>query len=224
MEIRVWDSWIRFFHWSFALAVIFLLVSGETGFQFLDWHRQVGEFVLLLVVFRFLWGFFGSSNTSLLSLVSDPRLAIAHVAQLIRGDAHQTRGHNAAGGWAVLAMLLLVAFQAISGLFIADEDELIEGVFYGWLDSDSSEELLRLHHLNAEFLMILVGVHLFAVLFYWLRAKQNLIKPMITGSMRWTQSESPPDIQWSPGWVGLIVFAVCLGVLAWGLDWIRFFQ
>jgi len=222
MLIRVWDGWTRSFHWCFAAAVIFLLFSGETGFLFFEWHKQIGEFVLLLLLFRVLWGTFGSSNARLFSLVSNPKHALSHLAKLIRGKVYQERGHNAAGGWAVLLMLLLVGFQAVSGLFIADEDELIEGTFYGLLGSDITDQLLQLHHLNAKFLMALVGTHIFMVFFYLLRAKQNLIKPMITGRMSWTQSGSAPPVNWVPFPVGLVLFFVCLGVVGWGLGWFRF--
>lgn len=220
--IRVWDIWTRTFHWCFASAVIFLLISGETGWLFFDWHRSIGEFVLLLVVFRLLWGFFGSSNSRLLPLVSNPRLAFSHIVELIRGNALQVRGHNAAGGWAVLAMLLLVSFQAASGLFIADEDELIEGKFYGLIDYELSEKLLHLHHLNARFLIIFTCLHVFMILFYLLRARQNLIKPMITGQMLWKQSNTPPTIRWTPVWIGMLLFLSCLAALGWGLDWFPF--
>ena len=141
----IWDIWIRVFHWSFAATVIFLLVSGETGFLFFDWHKFVGEFVLALLLFRIVWGFVGSSNARLIVLFVNPQRAINHLLHLIRGGVSQERGHNAAGGWAVVVMLVLIAFQAISGLFIADEDELIEGAFYGSVDYGISERLLQMH-------------------------------------------------------------------------------
>lgn len=220
--IRIWDFWIRSFHWCLAASVIFLLISGETGFQFFEWHRNVGEFVLLLVLFRIVWGIAGSSNAKLHTLVSHPRSAFNHLVHLLRGNTQQERGHNAAGGWAVLAMLLLIGFQAISGLFIADEDELIEGAFYGALGSDLSEQLLHLHHLNAELLLILVGVHVLMVFVYLFRAKQNLIIPMITGRMRWTQQLAVPEVRLAPAWLGFVLALVCLGVVGFSLGWFAF--
>lgn len=217
--VRIWDIWIRTFHWALAASVTFLLISGETGFLFIEWHRKVGEFVLLLIAFRLLWSFFGSSNSRLTALFTQPQRAFTHLKHLLSGDVPQERGHNAAGGWAVLTMLFLVSFQAISGLFIADEDELIEGALYGVLDYDVSEQLLRLHQLNAELLMILVGIHVVMVLIYLIRARQNLIMPMMTGRLRWLNTTKPPTVRFASNWIGLVLFVACAALIGWGLRW-----
>lgn len=218
-DIRVWDIWIRIFHWVLVVSVGFLLISGETGFLFFDWHRNVGEWVLVLLLFRVIWGFIGSSNTSLVGLIVNPLKAFSHLAQLLRGTTAQTRGHNAAGGWAVIIMLLAILFQAISGLFIADEDELIEGVFYGELSSGASEQLLHLHHLNAEFIMVLVAVHIAMIFFYLIRAGQNLIKPMLTGRMGWHADQQPPAATFASPIIGLVLICVCAGVVGFIVGW-----
>ncbi len=222
LMVRIWDLWIRTFHWALALSVTFMLYSGNTGFLFFEWHRRIGEFILLLIVFRILWSVLGSSNSKLLPLVAHPQRALTHLRHLISGTVPQERGHNAAGGWAVLAMLSLIAFQAISGLFIADEDELIEGAFYGAIAYDLTEQLLYLHKKNAELLMILLGVHVLMVLLYLFRAGQNLITPMITGRLRWLDKAKPPSVRFAPNWVGLVTFATCTLLIAWILGWLSF--
>lgn len=216
---KIWDIWVRVFHWLLALAICFLLFSGETGFQFIEWHRYVGEFVVALLVFRLLWSFVGSSNASLFGLMAKPMRAVSHLVDLARGKVHQDRGHNAAGGWAVLVMLLLIGFQAVSGLFIADEDELIEGAFYGALDSGLSERLLHLHHTNAKVIMAVVGLHVLMVFVYLIRAGQNLIAPMITGRMHWRDSEALPVVKFGPPVVGLVLLAACVGLAGFVLGW-----
>lgn len=199
-----------------------MLLSGNTGFLFFEWHRRIGEFVLLLIVFRILWSFVGSSNSRLLPLLAHPLRAFTHLKHLLSGTVPQERGHNAAGGWAVLFMLLLVSFQAISGLFIADEDELIEGAFFGVIDFDLSERLLHLHKQNAELLMILVGVHVVIVFLYLIRARQNLITPMITGRLRWLDDANPPSVRFAANWIGLVLFVACTVLIGWSLGWFRF--
>lgn len=219
-SIKIWDIWIRLFHWLLAGSICFLLISGETGFQFINWHRNVGEFVFSLLLFRLIWGFIGSSNARLVELIVNPRRAISHLFELSRGVVRQDRGHNAAGGWAVLVMLLLISFQAVSGFFIADEDELIEGVFYGVFDSAISERLLYLHQLNSNVLLLLVGGHVLMVFMYLLRAGQNLLTPMITGSMQWISSESAPNVKFARPIVGLVLFITSIGLTAFLVGWI----
>ena len=219
VSIRVWDAWIRIFHWVLVVAIGFMLVSGETGFLFFDWHRRVGEFVLVLILFRLIWGFIGSSNISLVGLFTNPLKVFSHLAQLLRGAIPPTRGHNAAGGWAVVVMLLSISFQAISGLFIADEDALIEGYFYGELSSSTSEQLLHLHHLNAELLIILVSAHVLMVFFYLVRTGHNLVTPMITGRMYWHSEQEPPAVKFTKPSVGLVLICICFGVVGSLFDW-----
>lgn len=218
-KVRIWDIWIRLFHWSLAGCVLFLLISGTTGWQFFEWHRNVGEFVLALLLFRLCWGFVGSGNAKLVKLVASPLRALAHLGHLARGQVAPERGHNAAGGWAVLLMLVLLSFQAVSGLFIADEDELIEGVFYGLLPGGLSEELLHLHHLNGDILKVVIGIHVLMVLLYALRAAQNLVKPMFTGWMQWPLSTELPTVFFQRWWLGLVLAVASVALVGWVVSW-----
>lgn len=216
--VQVWDIWVRLFHWSLVISVLFLLFSGETGIGFFDWHRGAGEFVLLLLTFRLLWGIFGSTNARLLSLFRHPIHALNHIKSLIAGKSHPERGHNAAGGWAVLALLSLLSVQALTGLFIADEDELTEGAFYGLLSTVNTDLLYSIHHINAELLMVLIAVHVVMVFFYLVRAGQNLISPMVTGRMKRGEAELS-EIRFGAWWLGLLfLLAACL-VVGWLLGW-----
>jgi cytochrome b len=217
--VKIWDVWVRLFHWSLAGCVLFLLVSGTTGWQFFEWHRLVGEAVLALILFRLCWGLAGSSNARLGSLLSTPWQALQHLLALIRGSVPAERGHNAAGGWAVLIMLMLISFQAVSGLLIADEEELIEGAFYGTLSGELSDELLHLHHLNGTVLKVVVLVHVIMIGIYAWRASQNLLKPMLTGSMWWPTNTRPPAVAFQHGLIGLLIAVVCVGVTGLILSW-----
>ena len=77
-------------------------------------------------------------------------------------------------------MILLIALQAISGLFIHD-DIYSSGPYYGSV-SDSIEKIMSIIHHNAfDFMIVAIFMHVGAVLYYWLIKKQNLILPMITG-------------------------------------------
>lgn len=220
ISVRIWDIWVRTFHWLLAVSVGFLLLSGKTGFMFIDWHRNAGEFVLALLLFRLVWGIVGSSNARLSSLIHHPRNAITHLIHLMQGKVAQERGHNAAGSWAVVVLILLLAFQAISGQFIADEDELIEGAFYGAVSSGLTDRLLDLHYTVADLLMIMVGLHVVMVFVYLLRAGQNLITPMLTGRMRWLEQATPPSVHFIKNVYGLIVFAICFGLVGLLLGWL----
>jgi len=218
-NVIVWDGWIRLFHWSLAGCIVFLILSGKTGFLFFEWHRQIGELVLALILFRILWSMVGSSNTGLLALVVHPRQVISHLLDLLGAKVEPERGHNAAGGWAVLFMLALVSFQAVSGMLIADEDELIEGRFYGLLDESTTETILHLHHLNASIIMGVVTLHILMIGVYWIRAGQNLVRAMITGNMQWPHSLPLPFYRKQQWWIGGLLLIVVLGFVGWLSRW-----
>ncbi len=210
--VAIWDLWVRLFHWSLVAAIAVLFVSGETSIGFYDWHRVVGEFVMALVVFRLLWSVFGSSNASLLKLIR-PVAALRHMKDLAQRNVAPERGHNAAGGLAVLAMLTLISVQAISGFFIADEDELIEGAFYGVLSEETTDWLYTVHTTNSTLLQVLVGVHIITVLVYLLYARQNLISAMFTGKMKWPDGTTIPEIKQRSFVTGLVIAAAVASLM-----------
>ena len=217
--IKIWDVWVRLFHWSLVVAVGFLFISGETGAGFFDWHRLAGEIVLVLVLFRIFWGIVGSSNARIASLVVSPLRAITHLRELLARKPEQERGHNAAGGWAVLVMLLLLTVQAITGMFIADEEEWVEGAFHGVLSSDKTDFLYNIHHMNAGLLQLFVLIHVVMIIVYYLFARQNLIKPMITGTMQWLSNHEPPEVRFGGVVTGLVCFISVLIAVALAAGW-----
>lgn len=217
--VRVWDVWIRLFHWSLVVAVALQFYSGLTGELFFDWHRLVGEIVLALVLFRLLWGLVGSRNARLTAPLRNPRDALAHLAALARREAPPEAGHNAAGSFAVLALLALLAVQALTGLFIADEDEFVEGAFYGRVSGALSDTLYDVHQANATLLWVLVLVHVAMTFVYLLWARRNLIGAMITGRARWPASRRPPAPGLASPWLGLGLALLVAAALGWLLGW-----
>ena len=218
-SLAIWDIWIRLFHWSLAAAVGFMLYSGLTGNLFFDWHRQVGEFVLMLIVFRLAWGVVGSSNARLARLVRSPRDAFRHIGHLAKRDVPQEREHNAAGAWAVVAMLLIVGTQAVTGMFIADEDEFVEGAFYESVGSDVSDLMYRIHHINSDLIKAIVILHIVMVLLYAVYARRNLIIPMISGKLKWTSQEPPPPVSIQRWWVGVLCLVPCVAGVGYLAGW-----
>lgn len=240
--IAVWDLWIRAFHWSLALSVFFMLGTGWFGLEgsqlFQCYHSPVGQFVGALVVFRLLWGLFGSTNARLSELVQSPVSAFGHIKRLFLGNgAQQERGHNPAGSWAVLIMLVLLSFQAISGYFIADtnsgdvfgplyytyslERELpsfIPGVTRGVL----SDVLLELHFLNADLLLVIVIIHVGMIFLYWLLARQNLLTPMVSGKMSWKSSQAPSSYVAGSNFAAVVTLILVLLLFGWWGDWHAF--
>ena len=68
--VRVWDPFIRWFHWF--LAILFA-AAWYTGGIWDDPHLVTGYGVAILVLARIVWGFAGSRYARFHDFVSSPR-------------------------------------------------------------------------------------------------------------------------------------------------------
>jgi cytochrome b len=95
------------------------------------------------------------------------------------------------GGWSIIALLFTLLVQALTGLF-ANDDIFTEGPLFDWVDKATSDWLTKVHKLNQQVIIALVGLHVAAVIFYFFYKRQNLIMPMITGVKSWQGAEVEP--------------------------------
>ncbi|MCP5371468.1 MAG: cytochrome b/b6 domain-containing protein [Hyphomicrobiales bacterium] len=179
-KIRVWDLPVRLFHWLLVVLVAVSIYTGLTGgLKGMDLHMVSGQAILCLVAFRVLWGFIGSRHARFVHFVRGPRAMLAYLRDSRAGRAW-TPGHNPLGALSVLAMLALLAVQGTTGLF-ANDDIFLEGPLAAKVSKGTSDYLTFIHHLAADALFILIGLHLAAILGYLVVKRDNLVTPMVTG-------------------------------------------
>ncbi|WP_282609910.1 cytochrome b/b6 domain-containing protein [Pelagibius sp. Alg239-R121] len=174
----VWDMPTRLFHWCLVLLVGTSWLTGELGEM--DWHMRSGFAILTLVLFRLLWGVFGSTTARFAQFVKPPAAAVHYARDLISGKARTYLGHNPLGGWMVVLLLSLLLFQTGTGLF-ANDDIFTEGPLYHLVTKSTSDWLTVIHKTLFDALLICVGLHVAAAIFYLVVKKDNLILPMING-------------------------------------------
>ena len=80
----------------------------------------------------------------------------------------------------MLIMLLLLLGQGVTGLFTND-DIMLEGPLTHLVSYDQSRTLTGIHETISWMLVAIVSLHVFAILFYGVVKKENLVKSMITG-------------------------------------------
>jgi cytochrome b len=181
-RLKVWDPWVRLFHWALVVLLVLAWYSGEYGFSELGktWHMRIGVAVLGLIVFRVLWGLVGSQTARFSHFVKGPRAVAGYLKSFRRRDPTPI-GHNPLGGWAVAVLLLLAAAQPITGLFASDDI-----LASGYLANDVPESVQSaIGGLHTDLFWVLVGVsalHVVAVLAYRLLKGENLIRWMVTGT------------------------------------------
>lgn len=185
-SVRAWDLPTRLFHWTLVLLIVSAWLTYEfaeaIGDETLVWHRVIGLAVLVLVVWRALWGFAGSSTSRFADFVRGPRAWFSYARGLVNGQAQRFLGHNPLGGLMVLTLLAVVAVQAGLGLFAVDDNDLVGGPLYRLISEDGNQRAAGLHGLLFENVLLpLVGIHLLANILYVLVKREPLIRAMVTG-------------------------------------------
>jgi len=201
-KIIIWDAPTRLFHWLAAALVAAAYATWRL--DWMDWHAGVGYALLALVLFRLLWGFFGSETARFARFLASPRAAARHLADIFRREPDRQLGHNPAGGWMVILLLALLLGETLTGVYvnndIADQGPLTEIV-----PAPIANLIDALHTIFWQVLLAAVALHVLAVAIYWALKRQNLVLPMITG-----RKTLPPDTQ-PPALAGplraLVIFA-----------------
>lgn len=168
-EVKVWDVFVRIFHWSLvtAFAVAFLSAGHSDKV-----HEAAGYTVLVLVGLRFIWGLVGSRHARFSDFVYRPSTVARFLADTARLRARRYVGHNPAGGAMVIALLLAVTTTCVSGIMMTSE------AFWGqkWIE--------KVHEAAAYGTLGLVALHVFGVIVASLEHRENLAKAMWTGRKR----------------------------------------
>ncbi len=216
-HIKLWDAPLRLFHWLFAGAVIAAIVTGWIGGNLMLWHGRLGLLVLGLLVFRLIWGFVGSTYARWSRIFA----ATFGVKDYLQGNWREA-GHNPLGAFSVLAMLLLVSFQVASGL-MATDDIAFQGPLYALVSSETGSALSGLHRQAKWLLLVLIGMHLAAILYYTLVMRRPLVRAMIAGR---AEREHPTQQDARGGALPTAVLAIALGAACvWGVqavgDWLE---
>lgn len=179
-RVLVWDLPTRLFHWLLVVALVGSYWTGEFGGFDKTWHMRFGYAVLALVIFRILWGLFGSRTARFASFLRGPVAVWSYLRTLAAPRTHPTDTHNPLGALSVIAFLLVLLAQAGSGLF-ADDDILTQGPLNGLISSGLDRLANRTHSLAVWFIIALVVLHLAAIAYYHFRKGENLTATMVTG-------------------------------------------
>lgn len=186
-HVRAWDWPTRAFHWALVTTLVCAWVSfryaNAIGDPTLKWHRYNGYAILVLIVFRLLWGVVGSSTSRWSAFVTWPWRAAGYAIDVARGRDRHYLGHNPLGTYMILALLAVVGAQATLGLFIVEHNDLTWGPLYRWVQDEALKKRLLDWHLMAFYWVILplVALHVMANILYQLIKKDPLVTAMITG-------------------------------------------
>ena len=166
---RVWDPFVRLFHWSLVLA---FLVAWASGDELDKLHEVAGYVVAGLTVFRFAWGFVGTKHARFFDFVYRPSKVLAYIKDMARWRSRRYLGHNPAGGAMIIAMLVMLSVISATGIMLTTD------AFWGveWVE--------ELHEIAVNLMLVLVGIHVIGVFIASIKQGENLVRAMITGRGR----------------------------------------
>ena len=207
--VLVWDLPTRLFHWLAAALVLAAYVTLRL--DWMAWHADAGEALLAVVLFRLAWGVVGSGSARFARFLAFPRAAARHLAHLFRREPDTLPGHNPAGGWMVVLLLLLMLGEALTGIVtnndVADDGPLTD-VMPAWLANLVSD----LHGWLWQALLAAVTLHIAAVAVFAVAKRQNLVRPMLTGRKRLPVWVSAPRM--APPFRAILVFGGSVALAA----------
>jgi len=190
IEVKVWDRFVRVFHWTLASAVLIGWATDKP----LWLHSWLGYVAAILVVLRVIWGFFGTEQARFVSFVRGPKLVFDYLAGLIRFSSPRYLGHSPAGGVMIIALLIMIAATAGTGManLAADRGE---GPLAGVIAKVERPPRVpgrprpqlfwkQVHETIANMTLVLVLLHVLGVAAASIAHRENLVWAMINGRKR----------------------------------------
>ena len=238
----VWDRGIRWFHWINLLSVLALLgtglviyngktlgIAGDAKILMKELHVWCGYVFAANLAWRLIQGFTGSHFARWRTLLGPERGLLrdvpGYLRTLRRGEHRAYLGHDPLGRLMAIALLLLLALQAVTGLLLAGTD-LYYPPFGGWIadwvaaagiepatllpgdksmvDADAWEAMRAFRapfiFLHEQVFFVLIGavtLHVAGVVVAEVRERNGLISGMFTGDKHFT--DTPVDLPPSDG-------------------------
>ncbi|MBF0213070.1 MAG: cytochrome b/b6 domain-containing protein [Magnetococcales bacterium] len=214
----IWDKGTRIFHWMLVLLVVGDALTGWMAPKWmLNWHVAFGAGIGMLLIWRIVWGVYGPGPSRFENFIRSPAAVLGHLRSVASGHPRWHAGHNPAGGWMIVALLITLTLILITGL-IALAGEEKQGILAGWISYGVGHLCKEIHEGLVTLLFVLIPTHIAGVILESLLERENLIRSMITGKKRLTAIQTLPELQqakpvhaliWNSGialllWVGYL--------------------
>lgn len=181
-KVKVWDPFIRIFHWSLASAFVLAYITEE---DVLSVHTLAGYVVLGLIVLRLVWGFIGTPHARFTDFAYSPANVWVFLTDTIYLRAKRYLGHNPAGGAMIFLLLISLLLTVFSGLAVyGTENSGPVAVLLAGAGEYVKEALEEVHEFFANLTLLLVFIHVGGVVVESLIHRENLVASMVHGYKR----------------------------------------
>lgn len=199
----VWGILLRLYHWSLAISIIFLVVTGfyigdpwtntkllHTGSfpmgEMRYYHFLAGYLFTAAVLLRiFLW-FFGNKNEVVWDFLPITSRNIGNLVRTVLrylyiSDSHGEKlGHNAFAGIFYLITIIAGILQLVGGFYLLYPESAFwqgfGGAFYA-----SQQNARFIHHLLMWYFIIFAFIHIYIVVWNDITSPEGLISSIFNG-------------------------------------------
>ena len=182
-KIKVWDPFIRLFHWCIVSLFFCNYLLSDRGMWFErgnTLHRYAGYIVIGFVLARLIWGIIGTKNARFANFIPRPKEFVVYMKALLRGEHPYYEGHNPAGAVMIVFLLSGLLATGLTGWLSTLGD-----VFDGWQASVAAAtdfvDWGDVHEVFANLTMLAAGIHITAVVVVSHMTRENLVHSMLSG-------------------------------------------
>jgi len=181
MKAYIWTLPTRIFHWMLVFYILLMFITSEEE-NLLDYHAAFGYGIIILILFRLLWGVMGSRYSRFCQWPLSIKEAIGFVRSLPNPKKYYA-GHNPAASFVMLGIILVILLANISGVLAYGIQEG-KGLF-AWLNGTFFKEMElfeEIHELFSTLLLLLIGAHLGGITVdYFLHKKSGTLSSIFSG-------------------------------------------
>lgn len=178
-EIKVWDRFVRVHHWLLVLAFATLYLESRK----FPLHPYAGYLICILIPLRIFWGIFGRGAARFSNFLYSPKETLTYFLDAIRGKASYYYSHNPMGAAMVYALLASLILTCLLGLLAYSASQQL-GPFGARIPSDWEDALITWHSRFGHAIALLVGGHIFGILWAARLHRENYVLAMLTGLRR----------------------------------------
>jgi len=180
-KFYIWSLPTRVFHFLFALFILLTFISAEED-RWLDYHAIAGYAVLILLIFRVVWGFFGPKH----SLFKDFPTGKKNVKEFLNKlfeDKQKFIGHNPLASYVMITMFIVAFLTILTGVLAFGIQEG-KGIL-SFLNSSFFKEMElfeETHEILSSLFIVLIVAHLLGVVLDRVLHKRNeTLNSIVTG-------------------------------------------
>ena len=193
-SVKVWDIFIRVFHWS---LVFFFVVTYLTGDELETVHAYAGYIIIALLASRLIWGLVGTRYARFSNFIYSPQTIKAYLKSLLSKHPKHYLGHNPVGGAMVILLLVFLSLSSWTGLkaYEAEGKGPLTSVEISLVNVAQADDERHdgkkgddfwedVHELLVNFTLLLIFIHIAGVFISSLLHKENLIHATISGEKK----------------------------------------